>query len=301
MAKSKSKLIAEKTIFAAFKILKEAGGEMRGRDVVDKIRETLDFNEYEKHVYEKTGYVRWESALQFYSIDCMKAGYLRKKKGLWILTDEGRAAIKLGQEKLLETASKKYRIWDAKRVKTDQKQDDVETDDLNGEQSQQQRALLNQYEQDASVGLRAFILNKNPYEFQDLVASLLNAMGYHISDIAQRGPDGGIDIIAYTDPLGTQQPRIIVQVKHKPNDSVSSDEIQKLSGTLKRTTDVGIFVTSGQFSKPAIKEARGSREHIELIDFDRFINLWVEYYYKMSDEQKNMLPLHPIYFLGSNE
>ena len=126
-------------------------------------------------------------------------------------------------------------------------------------------------------------------------------MGYHISEVAKRGPDGGIDIIAYTDPLGTSQPRIIVQVKHRPNDNVSSDEVQKLAGTLKRNTDVGIFVTSGNFSKPAIKEARESREHIELIDFNRLTSLWQEYYSKMDDEQKNLLPLHPIYFLGSND
>ncbi len=170
-----------------------------------------------------------------------------------------------------------------------------------GTLSPEKKALLNQYEENANNGIRNFIISKNPYEFQDIVASLLDAMGYHISDIAPRGPDGGIDIIAYTDPLGTKQPRIIVQVKHRPNESVSSDAIQKLSGTLKRNTDVGIFVTSGQFSKPAIKEARDSREHIELIDFDRFISLWIEYYERMNDEQKKILPLYPIYFLGSNE
>jgi len=90
-----------------------------------------------------------------------------------------------------------------------------------------------------------------------------------------------------------------VQVKHRPNDSVSSDEVQKLAGTLKRNSDVGIFVTSGTFSKPAVKEARESREHIELIDFDRFTSLWQEYYIKLTDEQKKLLPLQPIYFLGS--
>lgn len=301
MAKSKSKKIAEKTIYAAFKILKENGGELRGKDVVDTIRDTIEFDSYENHRYEKTGYIRWESILHFYTIDCMKAGFLRKNKGMWILTKEGEDAFKLGPEKLLSTATKIYREWDAKRKK--EKEEDVENDieEIKSDKSQAQKALLNQYEENANSGLRNFIINKNPYEFQDLVAALLDAMGYHISVISQRGPDGGIDIIAYTDPLGTKQPRIIVQVKHRPNDSVSSDEIQKLSGTLKRNTDVGIFATSGQFSRPAIKEARDSREHIELIDFDRFISLWVEYYEKMTDEQKNMLPLHPIYFLGSND
>ncbi len=158
-----------------------------------------------------------------------------------------------------------------------------------------------QYEEEASNGIRDFILSKNPYEFQDLVAALLTAMGYHISEIAEKGPDGGIDVIAYTDPLGTKLPRIIVQVKHRPNDAIPADQIQKLAGTLKRNTDVGIFVTSGSFSKPARKEARESREHIELIDFERMMDLWQQYYAKLSDEQKNLLPLHPIYFLGSNE
>lgn len=300
MAKSKSKIISEKTIFAAFNILKAEGGELRGKEVVDKIRTTVEFDEWEKHRYEKTGYIRWESILHFYTIDCMKAGFLRKNKGLWILTKEGEDAIKLGPEKLLETVSKIYREWDAQRKKDNEK-DSGDDDEIKGEKGQAQKALLNQHEDDAISGLKNFIVDKNPYEFQDLVAALLDSMGYHISEIAKRGPDGGIDIIAYTDPLGTKPPRIIVQVKHRHNDSVPSDDIQKLAGTLKRSTDVGIFVTSGKFSKPAIKEARDSSKHIELIDFDRFTSLWVEYYEKMEDEQKNMLPLQPIYFLGSNE
>lgn len=301
-AKSKSKIIAEKTIFAAFKILQENGGELRGKDVVEKIRETVEFNEYEKHRYEKTGYIRWESILHFYTIDCMKAGYLQKSKGVWILTNEGEEAIKLGAEKLLSTATKIYREWNAKRKKEESGldvEDDIE--EIKTDKGQAQQARIDQLEENAISGIRDFILAKNPYEFQDLAASLLNAMGYYIAEISKRGPDGGIDIIAYNDPLGTTQPRIIVQVKHKPSNNISSDEIQKLAGTLKRTTDVGIFVTSGDFSKPAEKEARNSREHIELIGFNRFVSLWTEYYTKLNDEQKNMLPLHPIYFLGSNE
>jgi restriction system protein len=300
--KSKSKIIAEKTIYAAFIILKENSGELRGKDVVDQIRESVDFNDYEKHRYEKTGYIRWESILHFYTIDCMKAGFLRKNKGLWILTNEGEEAIKLGPEKLLSTATKIYREWDAKRKKIDSSKDEEdELIEIQTDKGQAQQSIIDQLEENAITGIRNFILRKNPYEFQDLVAALLNSMGYHISEVAKRGPDGGIDIIAYNDPLGTTQPRIIVQVKHKPSSSISSDEIQKLAGTLKRTSDVGIFVTSGDFSKPAKKEARNSREHIELIGFDRFVSLWAEYYSKLDDEQKNMLPLQPIYFLGSND
>jgi restriction system protein len=302
MAKGRSLQIAEKVMFAAFKILKEAGGEMRGKEVLERIEATVPLDDFENERYEKTGNVRWKSILHFYSIDCIKAGYMRKQKGLWILTDEGAEAMKLGPDKFMDSATKKYREWDAKRKKeVTVPTDEVEEAVVQGDKGQAQKARLDQYEEEASNGILDFIQSKNPYEFQDLVAALLTAMGYHISEIAEKGPDGGIDIVAYTDPLGTKLPRIIVQVKHRPNDSIPADQIQKLAGTLKRNTDVGIFVTSGSFSKPARKEARESREHIELIDFERMMDLWQQYYTKLSDEQKNLLPLHPIYFLGSNE
>lgn len=197
--KSKSKRIAEKTIYAAFKILQEQGGELRGKEVVEKIRERVEFNDYEKHRYEKTGYIRWESILHFYTIDCMKAGFLRKSKGVWILTAEGEEALKLGAEKLLATATKIYKEWDAKRKKdTSAYDDDIE--EVKTDKGQAQQARIDQLEENAISGIRGFVLEKNPYEFQDLVASLLNAVGYHISEVANRGPDGGIDIIAYNDP-----------------------------------------------------------------------------------------------------
>ncbi len=51
---SKSKAVAQKTLFAAFKILSEAGGEMNGSDVIDKIRQTVEFTDWEQERYEKT-------------------------------------------------------------------------------------------------------------------------------------------------------------------------------------------------------------------------------------------------------
>ncbi len=244
---SRSRLIAQKVILATFKILQNNGGQMRGKDVVDRIRETVDFDEYESHVYEKTGYVRWESILHFYTIDCMKAGFLIKKTGVWYLTEEGEEVIKLGPEKLLQVATRKYREWNASIKKQKDKFAGDETDDdieLQEEDvAQKQSALLDQYETRAMEGIREFVTSKNPYEFQDLVAILLKSMGYHISHISPKGRDGGIDIIAYTDPLGVKPPRIIVQVKHRRESKISSDDIQRLAGTMKRSSDVGIFVT----------------------------------------------------------
>lgn len=76
---SSSKQTAAKTIYASLEILKEEGGELSGKQVIEKIPERIELTEWEKTRLEKTGNIRWRSIFQFYTIDCAKAGYLRKQ------------------------------------------------------------------------------------------------------------------------------------------------------------------------------------------------------------------------------
>lgn len=290
--------VATKTIYAALKILKEAGGHLPGKQVIDKIKEKVTFNEWELKQYEKTGYIRWQSIFHFYTIDCIKAGFLIKKKGVWYLTEEGEKALELGQVELLRKASAEYRKWAAEKKKNAPVDEvEVEIEDV----EQLQKANLEQLESQAKEGLKEFIASKNPYEFQDLVAALLHAMGYFTPFVAPKGPDGGLDIVAYQDPLGTKAPRIKVQVKHRPDSNISVGDIKSLLGSLNKDGDVGLFVTSGGFTSEAERFAHSSQVHVKLVDFDGFVDLWQEFYSKLTDDEKYLLPLHPIYFLGSNE
>ena len=152
-------------------------------------------------------------------------------------------------------------------------------------------------EEVAMSGIEKFVDTKNPYEFQELVAALLRGMGYYTPFVAPKGKDGGVDIIAYRDPLGTVTPRIKVQVKHREQ-SATVQEVRQLMGLLQKDGDVGIFVSSGGFTSDCKTTAIGSHIHIELIDLARFIGLWQEFYHKLTDEDKNLLPLLPVYFLS---
>jgi len=298
-----SKRSAAKTMFATFKILKESGGQLPGKQIIEKIRNTIDLTEWEKEIYEKTGYVRWESILHFYTIDCIKAGFLRKNKGVWYLTEEGEKAISLGPVKLLETASQLYRHWaaDNKDGKTKKSKEAEEVTELEENKTQTQKANLDLLEEEAIAGIKEFIRSKNAYEFQDMVAALLRAMNYHTPFISPKGKDGGLDIVAYNDPLGATSPRLKVQVKHRPEATVPVDDIRSLTGLLNKDGDIGLFVTSGYFTSESERSARESHRHIKLLDVDNFISLWQEFYFKLTDDDKNMLPLHSIYFLGSND
>ena len=287
---SRSRELAARVIYAALQILKERGGESPGREVLEEVEKRVTLDEWAKAVYEKSGYVRWQSMLHFFSIDCIKAGYLVKKKGVWYLTSEGENALQMGEVGLLNAATAAYRKW-----KEENQSPEPEDDDVAEEGQQSQEATIHEIEQLAIEGLKKQINLKNPYEFQELVAALLRGMGYYTPFVAPQGKDGGVDVIAYRDPLGTVSPRIKVQIKHRDS-AASVQEVRQLMGLLQKDGDVGIFVSSGAFTADAKTTARSSHVHVELIDMDRFISLWQEFYSKLTDEDKSLLPLIPIYF-----
>lgn len=269
------------------------GGAARVKDIVPLVEPKLSLTDYEREVYEKSGYVRWIANLHFYSIESVKAGYITKSGGKWTLTEAGRKALKLPDLDFIRSAKGKYLAWKAKQ--------DAEGE--NGEQTDETDMIVRQasYEQAqerARDERESHIAALSPYDFQKLVSELLKAMGYHVSFVAPPGPDGGIDIIAYNDPLGTTTPRIKVQVKHRPATKVTVKEIREIRGLLNPSQDKAIFFSSGGFASPAEKEARFATEQIELIDQGRLIDLWCQYYEHVSDQGKTLLPIVKLHFLA---
>lgn len=284
-----------KVLYAAFEILREKGGEVKGREIVAEIPKRVMLDDWATARYE-SGYIRWQTFLQYYSSDCVKAGFLRKKSGTWFLTEEGAKAMELGAEKLFQAAVDAYRKWAAEREQTPEPPSgDEEAPAPTG-----LLATMDQIETLANESIERHIAAKNPYEFQDLAAALLRGMGYFTPFVAPRGKDGGVDVVAYRDPLGTMSPRIKVQVKHRQS-PVGVDEIRQLMGLLQRDGDVGIFISTGGFTNDARSMAQGGHVHVELIDLTRFIELWQGNYPKLSDEDKVLMPLVPVYFLAETD
>lgn len=298
---SRSRQLAAKVTFCALQILVEKGGEAAGRDVISEIESRLTFDTWAKEVYEKSGYTRWKSILHFFTIDLIKSGFLVKNKGVWYVTTEGEAALMLGEVGMLDKATEGYYKWREANPKNEKKSvasvvDDIDSDDVpDAINEQAQEATIQQMEQLAIDGLRQQINSKNAYEFQDLVAALLRGMNYYTPFVAPKGKDGGIDVIAYQDPLGVKSPRIKVQIKHRES-TANVSEIRELMGLLQKEGDIGLFISTGGFTSDAKTTARTSHVHVELIDFDRFIALWQEFYDKLNDEDKDRLRLRPVYF-----
>ena len=132
------------------------------------------------------------------------------------------------------------------------------------------------------------------------MAELLKAMGYFVAHVAPPGADGGVDVTAYKDPLGTVASRIRVQVKHREQ-KVTIKEVRELEAVLRKEGDIGLFVSRTGFTADAEREIRSSTKHIETMDLDRLVSLWQQHYEKLSETGKALLPLVKVYFLAPAE
>jgi len=305
MAKEKtlspSKATAVKTIFRCFELLKAAGGELSRKELLSQMTSTIKFDENEKEILKSNGSPRWLTVFLFYSIDANKAGYLLKNKGTWILTPQGEKAMTKGPIELIDSASTIYRKWYSENKKLDSKLEEtgIPKEELSKEKEDAVTIALVKQRAQESITKH---IERMPWDtFQELVEALLTAMCHFVDFNAPKGKDGGVDIIAYQDPLGLIKPRIKVQVKHYPTNPVGPEPIRGLKGILHQGEEIGLFVTSGSFTKEAKRTARESNIHIRLIDGTELIELWQSNYDKIIDEHKILLPLQTIYFLANKE
>ncbi len=133
---------------------------------------------------------------------------------------------------------------------------------------------------------------RDPYEFQELVAAVLRAMGMR-TKTSSPGPDRGVDIVAYPDALGFGTPRIKVQVKHRKG-AATGPEMRNFMSTLAHD-EKGLFVSTGGFTKDALDEPERRGKPVTLLDQDKFIELMLEHYENMETSYQAWIPLRRLY------
>jgi len=279
-----------------FKILLNHPDGLTAKEVLQQLQTVVPPTPFERSNYPNRPNVRrYEKIVRFATINAVKAGWLVKDKGLWYLTDEGRAAYAKfpDPESFDREARRLYREWWAD-------QPAEEADEVEEEVRRDRATTVEEAEEAAWSEIEAYLEQMSPYDFQELVAGLLRGMGYHVDWISPPGTDGGIDIIAHIDPLGVRGPRLKVQVKRRA-DKVAVEELRGFIALL-GDSDVGLFVSAGGFTREAEREARSQeRRRLMLLDLKRLFDLWVEHYEKIPETQRRLLPLRPVYYLAPEE
>lgn len=280
-----------------FEILMEHPDGIQARDALAELSNRVQMTPFEAADFpNRPGVRRFEKLIRFHSINTVKAGWMRKQKGLWYITDEGRAAYETypDPEAFMREALRLYRKWASEQPAPESRVEEPPEDEPDA------ASTLEEAQEAARSAIENHLGEINPYDFQDLIASLLKAMGYHVDWVAPRGADDGIDIVAFSDPLGASGPRMKVQVKrHQARADV--DALRSFIAVL-TDDDVGIFVNTGGFTPGAEREARRlTSRRLTLLDLGRVVELWIEHYDRLAQSDKQRLPLKPVYFLAAAE
>ena len=123
-----------------------------------------------------------------------------------------------------------------------------------------------------------------PFAFEDLVAEILRNLGFENISVTAKTGDGGIDVIGELVVAGAIKNNVCVQVKRWRN-NVQREKISELRGSL-RPHQTGLFITTSDFSKPAIDEANDPyKAPISLINGKELVEIMCSYGIGVTSEE----------------
>lgn len=117
----------------------------------------------------------------------------------------------------------------------------------------------------------------SPRKFEELVASILEDMGFEV-ELTQATRDGGRDIIAHVRNALCSYLTLIECKRYAPDNKVGVGIIREVVGVHHiRNATKSIIVTTSFFSSDAVKEARKMENQLDLRDFND-IKQWLKKY-----------------------
>lgn len=133
-----------------------------------------------------------------------------------------------------------------------------------------------------------------------LVDGILRAKGY-VTKVSPPGPDGGVDILAGSGPLGFDNPKICVQVKSSKS-AIDVSVLRQLEGVVRSfRAEFGILAAWGGLTKVADQEVSRSFFSTRIWGQRELIDEILKNYEKFDDELKAELPLKRIWAIVKQE
>ena len=176
-------------------------------------------------------------------------------RGVWALKDSDVDLGEFDGKKVVKKIKKQWYDSNALRSKRKGLSQDAADDDSDE---------LNDWKEE----LLSTILNISPDAFERLTQRLLRESGFSHVEVTGKVGDGGIDGKGLVKINGFLSFHIIFQCKRYKG-SVSPSQIRDFRGAMQGRADKGLFITTGTFTRDAIKEAtRDGAPPIDLIDGD---------------------------------
>ncbi|MHB8203514.1 MAG: restriction endonuclease [Desulfomonilaceae bacterium] len=234
--------------------LKQLGGSGTNEEIDSRVGDILKIPSEQLEILhnpEKGGITEIEYRLHWTRTYLKKYGVIENSsRGVWSLTPKGSA---------IETVDQREVVRVVKEQTKSRKEIDLETDGVVDKEVRWQEELLD------------VVLKMPPSSFERLIQRMLRESGFIQVAVTGQTGDGGIDGHGILRLGGFLSFQIIFQAKRWKG-SIGAGQIRDFRGAMVGRADKGLFITTGSFTKEAVKEAtRDGAPAIDLVDGDQLV------------------------------
>jgi len=232
--------------------LRQLGGSGTNDEINEKVAELVNIPSEQLEILhnpEKGGMTEFEYRLMWTRTYLKKYGLVdNSARGVWSLTPKGVVTDRINEKEVVRYV-----------------RDLMKKDKDISEQDEPTKNIIWQEE------LLDIILKMSPASFERLIQRLLRESGFVQVEVTGQAGDGGIDGHGIMRLGGLLSFHVIFQAKRWKG-SVGSSQVRDFRGAMVGRADKGLLITTGAFTKDALKEAtRDGAPAIDLVDGDQLV------------------------------
>jgi len=241
--------------------LHELGGSGSIDEIAQKVAEITNLPEdilNVPHNPEKSSQTEVEYRLAWARTYLKKFGILdNSERGVWLIVPEKRDTVEVDPQEVVKTVRSEVRKQKELLKREKPSEDEIEIEIP--EEAESWRSVLH----------HILIHELSADAFERLTKRILRESGFVQVEVTGRTGDGGIDGKGIMRLGGLLSFHVVFQCK-KYKSSVSSSDIRDFRGAMIGRADKGLFITTGTFTRDAIREAtRDGAPPIDLVDGDQ--------------------------------
>lgn len=276
----------DKMLIPTLEALKKLGGSGSIDEINEKVyeiekydEETLETPHDENGVQTKVEYrLAWARTY------LKKYGLLENSsRGIWALVDNEIDTNELNSDEIVKYVREKTRKPKSEKPKNPKLQNEEVEDEIEDQL-------------DWKENLISVLLNIDPSAFERLCQRILRESGFIQVEVTGKSGDGGIDGKGIVRMNGFLSFHVFFQSKRYKG-SVGSGDIRDFRGAMQGRADKGLFITTGNFTREAIKEAtRDGAPPIDLIDGEQLCDKLKEFNLGVKTELIEDVTINPEWF-----
>lgn len=248
-------------MFPTLEVLASLGGSATNEEIEGALIERLGLSSEQMSVsYESSGALIAPDRMSWARSYLKYPGFVdNPKRGVWVLTDEGRAALNLTDDEVRKAVSKGYALRHGQRKATK-------------EQSGLTQDETEETAKDWTDTLLTKMKSIDPSAFERLAQRILRESGFVKVEVLGKSGDGGIDGVGVL-RMKLISFQVLFQCK-RYSGSVSAGTVRDFRGAMQGRADKGLIITTGTFTPDARREAtRDGAPAIDLIDGEALCQL----------------------------